>query len=114
VAVASAAAWFASGDRMELSGSDFGRERCSYRTLRGARVVQPYEHSELRYAVGQIIIFDEITKSRELPLELQFDSARRSVALLGDNDFSLAESEIHFELPFLMFGRAELGSLFCK
>ena len=51
-------------------------------------------------------VFHEITKSRVLPLELQSNGTRRPVALLGDNDFGVAESEIHFGSPFFMFGRA--------
>src|SRR2546423_11431210 len=49
----------------------------------------------LRYAIGQIIALDEVAEPRELPLELQLDRTRRPVALLGDDDFGLAEGELH-------------------
>src|SRR5947208_589781 len=96
VAAACAAAWLASGESREES--DFGSEAMfmPYVTWPAARV-QPAEE-RLRNAVRQIIVFDEITEPRELPFELQSDSARRSVALLCDDDFGLAKGKLHVEL----------------
>src|SRR6202041_1636785 len=112
LAAASAAALLASDERMESAGSDFGSGAMFMASFyapadRGSTGAK----SGLRYPVGQIILFYEVAEAGELPFELQFDGARRSMALLCDDDFGFPEGQLHFELPFFMFGGARLGLL---
>src|ERR1700684_1888520 len=91
LAAASAAALLASGERMESVGSDFGSEAMFMapfyaRADRGSTGAE----SGLRHPVGQIVLFDEVAEAGVLPFELQFDGARRSVALFCDDDFGFA------------------------
>src|ERR1700761_1052907 len=108
---ASAAALLACGERMESAGSDFGSGAMFMpHFTREPSAVQPRAATLVRPR-RQVILFDKVAKSRELPFEVQFDGAGRPVALFGDDDFGLAQGEVHFELPFLMFGGAELRLL---
>src|ERR1700682_2003855 len=107
VAVASAAAWLASGD--STLPMAFGSETMfmPHFTRRTAGV-QPCRPGSVR-ARRQMAVLRKIAEPGELPLELQSNRTCRSVALLGDNDFSLSESLIHFGLPFCVFFRTGLG-----
>src|SRR3981189_1930450 len=94
---------------MELAGIDFGSETMfmPYFT-RATAGVQPGRAPSVGLR-RQMAVLCEVAEPRELALELQFNRSRRSMALLGDNDFSLAKSEIHFHPPFFMLRRAHLG-----
>src|ERR1700744_1832613 len=90
LAVASAAAWSASADRMELAGIDFG-SGATFMLLctRRARAVQP-DRSDSVGLGRHVAVLREIAESRELALETQFDGAGGAVTLLADDDFGFA------------------------
>ena len=71
---------------------------------------------ERRYAdaVGQVTVVREIAEAGELALELQFDRARRTVALLADDDFGLAVRQSISSCHFSCSGVPGCGSLFCR
>jgi len=62
-------------------------------------------------AIRQLTVMGEVAEPRHRGFELQFDAAGRAMALLADDDFGLAEREIHVGLPFLVFRRAGAGFL---
>src|ERR1700761_7236070 len=96
---------------MESAGSVFGSEAMFMpHFTREPSAVQPQTDTLVR-SRRQVIFFDKGAEPRELPFEMQFNGTRRPVALFGDDDFALAERKVHFELPFLMFGGAELRLL---
>src|ERR1700709_61818 len=91
VAVASAAAWFASGERMELAGIDWGAGAMFMpHFTHSAAVVQPGKTAASIGLRGQMAVLGKVAEPGELTLERQFDHAGRAVALLADDDFSLA------------------------
>src|ERR1700733_15603361 len=99
LAAASAAALSASDERMESAGSDFGSEAmfmASFYALadRGSTSAEKRGYG-LRHPVGQIILFYEVAEAGVLPFELQFDGARRPMALLCDDDFGFPEGQLH-------------------
>ena len=106
------AGWFASGVSAVPCGMDLGSGAMFMPHFRRRNAaVQPHWGTELRSAVGQVVVFNEVTESRVLPLELQRHRTRRSMALLGDDDLGLAVRELHVEFPLLVLGRTGLGLL---
>src|ERR1700722_3986115 len=105
VAVARAAAWFASGERMVPTA--LGSETMFMpHFTRGRPAVQPGRPASIG-ALRQVAVDGQIAEPRELALELQFDGAGRTMALLADDDFGLAVHQRHVELPFLVFRRPD-------
>src|SRR5713101_3939439 len=90
VAAASAAAWFASGERMVLAGIDFGSEtRFMPRLYAAEQGGQPCNRG-LIGSLRQLAVMGQVAEPRQAGLELQFDGAGGAVPLLADNDFGLA------------------------
>src|SRR5438105_14299899 len=88
VEVASAAAWFAAGERRVLCGIAFGSEMMFmaqfYAPCRaGSTVANP----ALIGPIGQMVVMGEVAKPRHRGVELQFDGTSRTVALFADDDF---------------------------
>src|SRR6516165_7655413 len=80
VAVASAAALFASGERMEFAGIDFGSEAMFMPySKRGKAAVQPPMAGTLVGSVGQLVFEHEIAKARDGGVEVELDGAGRTV-----------------------------------
>src|SRR3954470_4328749 len=106
VAVASAAAWFASGESIEPTGADFGSVTMFmphfYAPRDGGSTGQPASVGSFR----QMAVMGRIAELRHGGIELQFDGAGRAVPLLADDDFGLAVHQRHVELPFFIFRRA--------
>src|SRR5579872_3209926 len=108
VAPASAAVWFASGERMESPGSgNFGSEAMFMPYFR--RLPAPRQLSIA--AVWQGAFVAEVAETGHARLELELDGAGRAVALLADYHLGLAVHERHVQLPFFVFGRARAGLL---
>src|SRR5882724_1837035 len=106
VALASAAAWLASGESRVLGGMDLGSEAMFMpHFTRGPAAVQPRKAASIEVAVGHNAVMGEVAEARELALEMDFHRAGGAVALLADDDFGLAFGTFHFGLPCRMFGR---------
>src|ERR1700724_4555580 len=107
VAVASAAAWLASGESRLRGGRDFGSETMfmPYFKLR-AFAVQPGAAASIA-SIRQMAVMRQIAEPRHAGLELQLDSAGWAMALLADDDFGLAVHQRHVELPFFVFRRSD-------
>src|SRR5262249_20812201 len=94
VAVACAAARLASGD-----SSDFGSEAMFMAPFwRRHASIQP-RALRLMAVIRQLAAMGEVAESRDGGVEVQFDRARRAVALLADNHFSPAERPLHVLHP---------------
>src|SRR5882724_7835351 len=112
VALASAAAWLASGESRVLGGMDLGSEAMFMpHFTRGPAAVQPRKAASIEVAVGHNAVMGEVAEARELALELHFHRAGGAVALLADDDFGLAVHQRHVELPFFVFGGPDPGLL---
>src|SRR3984893_16600346 len=107
VAVASAAAWFASGESTVLAGTDFGSETMFMPQLSAGRRRGSTVQAASVGLRRQMAVLRQIAEPRELAFELQFAGAGGAMALLADDDFGLAVHQRHFELPFFIFGGAD-------
>src|SRR5260370_737126 len=106
VALASAAAWFASGERRLLAGIDFGSETMFMPRLYAAEQGGQPCNRGLIGSLRQLAVMGQVAEPRQAGLELQFDGAGRAVPLLADHDSGLAMHQRHVQLPFLVFRRA--------
>src|SRR2546430_10480314 len=113
VAVASVAAWFASGESRVPCGMDLGSGAMFMPHFRRRNATVQPQFASIA-AVGQVAILCQIAEARELAFELYFHGAGGAVALLADDDFGLAVHKRHVELPFFVFGRADPPLLVCE
>src|SRR5260370_41233508 len=92
VAAASAAAWFASGERRLPPGIDFGSETMFmprfYAAPDGRSTVQTPSITSLR----QMSVMRQIAQPGQAVFELQFNRAGLAVWLLTEGDFVIAMS----------------------
>src|ERR1700738_5288067 len=111
VAVASAAAWLASGESRELAGIVFGSETMFMTQFtHGGLGVQPRQSDPL----GQMAVLRQVAEPGKLAFELHFHRPGGAMALLADDDFGLAVHQRHVELPFFMLGGADARLLVGK
>src|SRR5258707_15244601 len=102
VALASAAAWFASGERMELAGIEFGSETMFMPRLYAAEQGGSTMLAGSVRSIWQCFRIGKIGESRKSPIEMYWDGSGGAVSLFRNNYFGLASVRGYLSLPLDM------------